>query len=1027
MVMSLRNIYLKIESIGDYSPVDPDPHVTPPREYRRDCMRNMGHEDCTIPNDEVNARRLTALIYREYLDANYFVPKPDKLVLADVNEPSYQRRVPNALIYTKPGERLRIHVKNGDREPHSFHVHGLRYGIDSDGSWPLGLQAADGRRSDEICPGQSWTYTFDVTQEMIGAWPFHDHYRNIGAVVNRGLFGGIVVLPRDGCPPPPFRLPKLVERAVEDPEAFRVMPRGGPGRIARPGQVPRPMPARHGMSMGGGTEHGGHDHGEGPHTAVPAELEGALAALEELAESPHSHPRPKHDDCLHVPIFLHQMSGSRRTPVFRSPRLQPGQTFTAIFTQPGVYNYYCEVHGIGMNGIVRVVVGGPPSISVSITDNQFTPNDVTVGTVGPGMMGGGVVTWTDNGASEHTVTERGGDSMPSYCMNGRSFVGNTPTIEAHTGQKIAWYVFNLDLSMGWHNFHTHAQRWNFAGEPIDIRSIGPAESFTFETTAPPVLLLPPAIEKHQHQQHHRHGAHPYKLRGDFLVHCHVEMHMMAGLVAVVRAFQTVWLTSAEKHQLEQETGLPLDPGTNDCPDVDLDHCEKSVGGQWQLVPGTSQITMMHAVLLPNTTRMLYWGYGPRPDQSRLWDAATGVYSSPSNQPADVTPDENIWSGSHAYLDDASGTILEAGGFTDTAPERHAFLFDPPTLQWSALPDMHQARFYPTTLSLPDGTPLTLFGQDTGAGTTSDGIETFAAGAWSAAKPTGFNYFYYPWTFVLPGGDLFVAGPQKPSRRFDPAANPIVANGQWNQIYSQRGVNMEGTAVLLPLRPPAYQPRVLICGGSPADAQQSSEMIDLSAGAPAWQDAGTLSVPRSRCNSVLLPDGRIMVAGGATDARPDGGPVEIFDPDDPDAGWVSGPTMVHRRDYHSAAILLPDGSVLMGGDPEFAEHERYYPSYYFRPRPTITSAPALVAHGAAFAISTPQAPAIAEVVLMRPGAVTHGFNANQRYVGCTFTVAAGTLNATVPADATVALRGWYLLFIVDSDRTPSLGRWIRVSP
>jgi len=65
--------------------------------------------------------------------------------------------------------------------------------------------------------------------------------------------------------------------------------------------------------------------------------------------------------------------------------------------------------------------------------------------------------------------------------------------------------------------------------------------------------------------------------------------------------------------------------------------------------------------------------------------------------------------------------------------------------------------------------------------------------------------------------------------------------------------------------------------------------------------------------------------------------------------------------------------------------------------------------------------------MRPGAVTHGFNANQRYVGCTFTVAAGTLNATVPADATIAPRGWYLLFIVDTDRVPSIGQWIRISP
>ena len=64
---------------------------------------------------------------------------------------------------------------------------GLRYGIDSDGSWPLGTQSSDGRRSDEICPGQHWTYHFTVTEEMVGAWPFHDHSRHIAESVNRGL------------------------------------------------------------------------------------------------------------------------------------------------------------------------------------------------------------------------------------------------------------------------------------------------------------------------------------------------------------------------------------------------------------------------------------------------------------------------------------------------------------------------------------------------------------------------------------------------------------------------------------------------------------------------------------------------------------------------------------------------------------------------------------------------------------------------------------------------------------------------
>ena len=121
-----------------------------------------------------------------------------------------------------------------------------------------------------------------------------------------------------------------------------------------------------------------------------------------------------------------------------------------------------------MAGRITVQAGGPDLVDVQATGaNAFIPADVTVGV-------GGSVRWTNAGTTNHSMVESGGSSRPSLCFNGRSFVGNTPTIVAHSGQRIRWYVFNLDLGMDWHNFHPHAQRWVFAGETIDIRSIGPA-------------------------------------------------------------------------------------------------------------------------------------------------------------------------------------------------------------------------------------------------------------------------------------------------------------------------------------------------------------------------------------------------------------------------------------------------------------------------------------------------------------------------------------------------------------------------
>lgn len=1056
--MAVRDIYLKIETIAGYSPVEPDDHVSPPIQYRRDCMRNMGHEDGTIPGDEVAARRLTALIYREYLDPGYVLPKPDKLVAADINEPAFSRRVPGTVIYARPGDWLRIHVKNGDAVPHSFHIHGLRYGIDSDGSWPFGTQSSDGRRSDEICPGQSWTYTFGVTDETVGAWPFHDHCRQIGAAVNRGLFGGLVVLPDEDelerLPRFPYP-PDFLEHAFNalgappqhgdgqdgdsghDDEVPQADGDGGPPNLAAEAPAAQlmamPMPPGPARPMPGPFP--------GPVVQQPlATVAPFLATLDELAHAPQ--PLPD-DELLHVPLFFHQMSGYRDTPVFQSAPLNAGASYTSpAFTVAGSYNYICGIHGAAMAGTITVQPGGPSTAPVTIVDFAFNPANVTVGV-------GGQVIWTNAGPSQHSVVERGGDNLASYCFNGRSFVGNTPTIVARTGQRIRWYVFDLDLGMGWHNFHTHAQRWQFADQVIDVRSIGPAESFIVDTQAPPVLLLPPGLEHCGHPHDH---AHAYRLRGDFLVHCHVEMHMMAGLVALVRSHQTVYLTDHERHHLEATVGLPLDPGGNACPAVQWDRCANSVGGQWQELPGLPEVTFMHAVLLPNTNRILYWGYGPRADQTRLWDQGTGLYTQPANQPQALAADENIWSGAHAHLPDAAGTVLLHGGYHFNAnppltpdTERRAFLFDPATSTFTATAELHTGRFYPTTITMPNGSPMTLFGQDNASpgAPTAASAETYTpggGGAWSAPKALPFNYFYYPWTFLLPGGDLFIAGPQKPARRFDPTANPVLDNPamQYNQLANpQRGVNMDGTAVLLPLKPPHYEPRVLVAGGtsngsawsaSEAGALQTAEWIDLSVAVPSWQALPNMNVARDKTTSVLLPDGRVLIVGGY-ETPPDGGPAEIFDPQDSGSGFQLGPNMKHPRGYHSAAILLSDGSVIVGGDPNggTTPNERYLPSYFYKPRPSVTAAPATVAHGAPFSVQTPTPASIAEVVLMSPGAVTHGFNHNQRYVGCMITGTTATqVNAIAPPDGTIAPPGYYLLFLLDHDRSPSTAVWTRLT-
>jgi len=228
---------------------------------------------------------------------------------------------------------------------------------------------------------------------------------------------------------------------------------------------------------------------------------------------------------------------------------------------------------------------------------------------------------------------------------------------------------------------------------------------------------------------------------------------------------------------------------------------------------------------------------------------------------------------------------------------------------------------------------------------------------------------------------------------------------------------------------------VIAGGDPASAQQTSEMIDLSDAAPAWKALPNLNQPRMhQVNSVLMPDSRVFLAGGIPNI---GGPAEILDTKNLAAGWVPCAAMKYSRGYHSTAILLADGSILMGGDQDITggwksgentPHERYFPWYYFRSRPVNTGSPTSVNHGATFTVNTPSATSIAEVVLIRPGAVTHGFNQSQRLVGCEITGRGATsLQVKAPPDGNIAAPGYYLLFIVDTARVPSLAAWIRVTP
>lgn len=1002
--MRCRDIYLRIEGVPRYSPVDPEDHEHD--RYRRDCMRNHGHEDARVPVAEVERRRLDALVYREYLDPGYTTPRTDPLVAHDVNEPRWDRRVPGTVLYAEVGERLFVHVLNADTEPHSFHVHGLVYGIDSDGSWPFGVAGGTigghELRSDAICPGQSWCYVFDVTEDTVGAWPFHDHVMDIEAAADRGLFGGLV---------------------VREPDC------------------------------------------------EPIEVE--------------------------VPLFLHRMVGTSGEPAFDSGTLTGGQTFSHTFPTAGTFDYVCRFHP--MLGRIRVVPAGPASAAISIVDAptpRFQPDDVTIGP-------GGTVTWTHGGAMPHTVSDAANSPLDSYTLNGRSYVGNTPTIVAESGTRIRWYVFNLDLGERWHNFHTHGQRFRVGHEMADTRTIGPAESFVVDTVVPPVVLLPPGCddddhnhgcgcghrlghERHEHDEggdesaslnpHHHPHRRRYCLQGDFLVHCHVEMHMMMGMTALVRAVQTVELTDEEvacfgfdlpiaaagccdrlghthDHDDHPEHGGGGHgggghghgaSGCGDCPDVHHHPCRPPALGRWDRLPDLD-IFVVHAAMLP-TGRVLLWSGTAEvgdPMVSRVWDPATDTRTAQAYG-------EDLFCSGHAWLPD--GRLLVAGG-APAGSLRSTHIFTPAGTggTWTKVNDMNQARWYPTALTLPDGRVLAA----SGSGAT--GVEIFDGTNWTLVAGATRNFpELYPSLHQLPTGQIFysragwaMADTADTRTAYLTLTAPLA--GTWTpQGQQQFHDRQEGTAVMhidTTVNPPTT--RLFMIGGGVSGAAtarnpQTIETIDLSTIAPttAWDTpALPMAFPRTNVNAVLLPDGTIFIVGGQRAGKwaPDPQPVleaEILDPTTTPPTTTVTPPMTFPRQYHSVAVLLPDGRVLCAGgiDPTNTTErdqramEVFSPPYLDAgPRPAITASPATGTYGQVIQLTTPDAARIASVVLIRPQSVTHHTDSGHRLIRIPIVAtAAGTVDVRLPADAMTAPPGPYMVFALDGNRIPSEGHFIQIN-
>ena len=123
----------------------------------------------------------------------------------------------------------------------------------------------------------------------------------------------------------------------------------------------------------------------------------------------------------------------------------------------------------------------------------------------------------------------------------------------------------------------------------------------------------------------------------------------------------------------------------------------------------------------------------------------------------------------------------------------------------------------------------------------------------------------------------------------------------------------GTTVLLPLLPPSYTPKVMNFGGG-SPATDTTEIIDLSS--PRRVDAGALmSTGRIQMDAVILPNGKVLAEGSVNNEAPNGPASRRTSTIRSTNTFSSAGIASYSRLYHSAALLLPDASVMsIGSNP-----------------------------------------------------------------------------------------------------------------
>ena len=412
-----------------------------------------------------------------------------------------------------------------------------------------------------------------------------------------------------------------------------------------------------------------------------------------------------------------------------------------------------------------------------------------------------------------------------------------------------------------------------------------------------------------------------------------------------------------------------------------------------------------------------------------------VYDPATNRITEINHTEHdMFCGHPAML--ASGFALVAGGRNTV---RHTSYFDYRTDQWVRVEDMNDTRWYPTTTALPDGTAITASGS---FGTGIDTVEHYVPGSgWKRLSSIDWEAIpnkALPHNFVAPDGRIISAGPEGNIFWLDPYAKGGTGElVETSAIFPGNRITQSGGVAMY------NEGKIVFAGGTVADGATTAiaHSLDVNGSVPEVTAIASMHHKRNRHNTLMLPSGDLIVVGGNAVSALFSDVGTVYEPEtwNPTTDtWTELAPAAVPRNYHSIALLLPDGRVFSGGGglsgnavTDHQDAQFFSPPYLFddsgapATRPAISSAPESTGAGQTIRVGA-SADAV-RFTLVRMSAITHAFSSDVRFLEVPFTQAStGLYDLTLNPNPNVLIPGYWMLFALNGIGTPSVAHILKIS-